>query len=692
MNSRSVLEDAQTARPQVRSSGLLGDFTWTLLGNGIFSVCQWGIIIILAKLVTTEAVGQYSLSQAILGPVLMFAAFSLRSAVASDLKDEFTNREYLGFRLLTLGAGLSVAIVVAFWAARSTTVIIMVGIVGLIQSAELISDTLYGFHQRGGDLVRPATSMILKGTVGLVALIAGIYWGHNVLAGLAGLAATRAALLVFYDLRGTLGERDPALGIRCTYFPWRRHFHLFRVVFFLGLLALFSALIGTIPRYFIQFYLGSRELGVFAAITSLTAIGLMPVAAFGMAAFVRLARGFTDRRPSDVIKILGVLLGLSFAIGAGGITLASFAGPQILTLLFRREYAARTDLLLLTMVMGAIIFLSASLGVSLSAARIFKPQAILLASVGAVEAICCWVLVPRMGLTGAAAACVGAAVVQLVGTAYIMFTHLARLQSARPDRAEMKAVEKQSLVESLARLPDVRNYAATLIGRIEAVARPNRGRRVLEIGAAAGCLTIAFNEMGYECTGIEPAAEALRTADALANQLGQPCAVVAGRAERIPFPDQWFDIVITNSVLEHVADVESCFGEISRVLAPGGLFWFETASSMSPFQHEIRSFPLFGWYPDSIKKRIMWWAAKERPELVGHTVAPAINWFSDGIVRRELKAVGFGAVVDRWTLRRDTEGGRLHAMALGLIRSSRFARRIANFAIPECAYAAVKKS
>src|SRR5579863_5295559 len=76
--------------------GLIGDFTWTLLGNGVFSACQWGTIIVLAKLVTAEAVGQYSLSQAILAPVLMFVAFQLRSVVASDLNKEFTNREYFG--------------------------------------------------------------------------------------------------------------------------------------------------------------------------------------------------------------------------------------------------------------------------------------------------------------------------------------------------------------------------------------------------------------------------------------------------------------------------------------------------------------------------------------------------------------------------------------------------------------------
>lgn len=255
----------------------------------------------------------------------------------------------------------------------------------------------------------------------------------------------------------------------------------------------------------------------------------------------------------------------------------------------------------------------------------------------------------------------------------------------------MSAVEKQTLTEAISRLPDVRMYAATLMSRIESVGRQNRGRRVLEIGAAAGCLTIALNEMGYACTGIEPDPDAFQTAQALACDLGQPCAVFEGCAERIPFPDESFDIVITNSVLEHVSDIDACFSEISRTLRPGGLLWFETASSMSPFQHEIRKFPLFGWYPDSLKKRIMWWAAEHSPDLVGYTTRPAINWFSDRIVTRKLRAVGFGTIVDRWALRRETEGGRLHAAALRVLRSSRIAVRLANIAISECAYAAVKK-
>ena len=255
----------------------------------------------------------------------------------------------------------------------------------------------------------------------------------------------------------------------------------------------------------------------------------------------------------------------------------------------------------------------------------------------------------------------------------------------------MSAVEKLSVTESLARLSEIRKYAVRLIARLEAVRPPNHGDRILEVGAAAGCLTIALNDMGYQCVGIEPDADALKTARELSSRINRECAVVEGRAERIPFPDQSFDIVLANSVLEHVSDVDTCLSEISRVLRPGGLFWFETASSMSPFQREIRKFPLFGWYPDSLKKSIMRWAAQHHPELVGYTTAPAMNWFSDRVVHRKLRAAGFGAIIDRWALRRENEGGRLYSAALRLIRSSRIITSLANMVLADCAYAAVKE-
>src|SRR4051794_13647783 len=46
-----------------------------------------------------------------------------------------------------------------------------------------------------------------------------------------------------------------------------------------------------------------------------------------------------------------------------------------------------------------------------------------------------------------------------------------------------------------------------------------------------------------------------------------------GTAERLPYPDAHFDLVITNFVLEHVQDFPRAVEEIARVVKPQGYFY-----------------------------------------------------------------------------------------------------------------------
>ncbi|PJE60053.1 MAG: hypothetical protein COU85_00395 [Candidatus Portnoybacteria bacterium CG10_big_fil_rev_8_21_14_0_10_44_7] len=47
-----------------------------------------------------------------------------------------------------------------------------------------------------------------------------------------------------------------------------------------------------------------------------------------------------------------------------------------------------------------------------------------------------------------------------------------------------------------------------------------------------------------------------------------------GKAEKIDFPDNMFELVVCNNVLDHVEDTDACFREMFRVLKRGGYFVF----------------------------------------------------------------------------------------------------------------------
>ena len=252
------------------------------------------------------------------------------------------------------------------------------------------------------------------------------------------------------------------------------------------------------------------------------------------------------------------------------------------------------------------------------------------------------------------------------------------------------ANEQQTLEEFRAAVPGKRQWATTVFKRLEQIAPVQPPARLLDIGAAGGSFVIACSELGYEAVGVEPWAPARTRAAELARELGANVRVVEGSAESIPFPDGSFDVVHASSVIEHVLDVQRALTEVHRVLAPNGVFWFNAASAMCPRQDEIRGFPLFGWYPDSLKQHIMRWARDHRPELVQYSKTPAINWFTPGRARALLGKVGFRAVYDRWDLRLAEEGGAGYRVALRAIRSSRAARVLADVLVSGCSYAALK--
>lgn len=384
---------------------LRGNFAWTLAGNLIYAGCQWGMLVAFAKLTTPEMVGQFALALAVTAPVFMFTSLQLRIVQATDARREYRFQEYFTLRLIANGAACVVVLVIEAVARYQPLLAGIIFVMALAKAVEAVSDVIWGLLQQHEQMSWIARSMILKGATSLAALSLTVYLTRSVLAGLAALTLAWSATLLFYDIRCGLRLAPPS-----EFRPrWNRQ-RLLKLAWLtlpMGLVMMLVSLNTNIPRYFIEKVLGQRQLGIFAAMAYLMQAGVTVMNAIGSAAMPRLARYYGELDLAAFRSLLARLLCIAAALGAAAIVVAYVFGRQILSLIYRPEYAAYSSVLIVLMISAAISYIAGFLGTAASALRCFTQQFPITASGSLLGLLCSYFLIPEIGLMGAALTVLG---------------------------------------------------------------------------------------------------------------------------------------------------------------------------------------------------------------------------------------------------------------------------------------------
>lgn len=170
----------------------------------------------------------------------------------------------------------------------------------------------------------------------------------------------------------------------------------------------------------------------------------------------------------------------------------------------------------------------------------------------------------------------------------------------------------------------------------------SKGKNVLVVGCGPKPQTIKILlENNYNVVGVEPVLSFVNSAR---EYLGSASLVLEGSAENIPLPDHSQDLVILETVMEHVDSPVKSLAEVFRVLAPGGICYISTvnryAISLTGENGEF-NVKYYNWFPDILKECFVFHHLHYQPSLANYGQRPAVHWYSYTDLCQLGRQVGF---------------------------------------------------
>jgi len=416
MSTIISISEHQVRTQPIAAPPLRVSFSWTLAGNAVYAITQFGMLSVLAKLGSAAVVGQYALALAISAPVFMFTNLQLRGVQATDACDEYEFADYFSLRCLSTAVGVLTIALIALLAGYDADTKVVILLVAIAKAVETFSDVIAGHLQKFERLDQVARALMIRGLASVFNFSAVFFVTRNLIISLSVLSLTWLATIGLYDFR-VLARVLTSGNYFCFSGPILRK--LVWLSLPLGVVMALNSLSTNIPRYILERKLGTAELGVFASLAYLvTAMSLISIA-LGQSVTARLSRLFAAGELNAFRSLTGKLLLLAAGLGMGGVAIASMFGRPVLTFVYRPEYAEQVNLLIVMVVDASVTAASIFLGFAMTAARCFRAQITIMIVNLVVTIVCTFLLLPHFGLLGAGYALLSSSLVQ-ASTSYLV--------------------------------------------------------------------------------------------------------------------------------------------------------------------------------------------------------------------------------------------------------------------------------
>ncbi|TDL32838.1 hypothetical protein E2R51_09210 [Jeotgalibacillus sp. S-D1] len=345
----------------------LKNITWLFTANLIVSLTKWLMLVIIARTLTPEAVGAYSLAFALGAPITLLANMKLRSLYITEEKINFS--DYMYTRYIFSLIAFIILFVIGTLIYPKYFLIIM--LVGLIKIFDLQSDLYYALPHKKQDMNYIGKLLITKHLNSLLAFLITILFTRD-------LAISLLVQLIFQILFLFLIEKRKITKIYKPIIGNSKLEDVKRVILLgipLGLVQMLFSLNTSYSRYLLEFFESAEILGYFSAMAYILTVGNMLVNAVSQNFLPILSKLIKEKKIAAFKKYVFFKLSIfSTLIGVFTILFSYFIGETFLTIVYGIEYAKYTDILILMSFALSINFISWNFDTALLAMRYISVQ------------------------------------------------------------------------------------------------------------------------------------------------------------------------------------------------------------------------------------------------------------------------------------------------------------------------------
>lgn len=316
--------------PKKKELSTKQNLIWNTCGCFIYQACQWLTTIFVVTLSSTyENSGILAFAMASGNIFSAIATYNMRTFQVSDVDDEYSPQNYIGFRVATVCGAFAIFALYSVAVSPTSETLVCMLIYLAFKSDEAFVNVLYGIDQKASRMDYIGISQGVRGILSIVAFVVGLAITGNLAIALTAMFTACLMVTLLYDapVSGRLEKIRPMLSRSLFAALLRKCAPIVAALVVYGLVA-------TLSRQYYGIVYGEELLGIYAAVAT-PCVLVQVMANYLYSPFlVPLSKEWWqgERRRFTVLlmKIIGALIVVSLACTVG----AALVGPGLLQIIY----------------------------------------------------------------------------------------------------------------------------------------------------------------------------------------------------------------------------------------------------------------------------------------------------------------------------------------------------------------------